>query len=460
MELFSTTSSHLDPLYLIMGALKILLLLPILLTVQTEKTTDPFYIIAHMANSIPSLDWAVAEGANGIENDLQFDGNGNPTIFEHGGTCDCICAVTSGHICTPLLGKCSGTGANSDAASHMQHVARLNSVALFLIDSKVDAKMGATLAKAGSAIVPFVDRHLFGSGYQGKVIIGSAKIATFDYVRAAAIAASKSPNNQSYFFTFDEEKDDYIGVMDMLSRFTNNRVFGTGISSCWIGTYYDGIRAGVAGRKSGQNGLTYIWTLDSESSMRNYIDSGVHAIMTNRVSVAKNLAISMGLRIAQTSDPIPISSASVPQQNKCDCDYHSGGCTISRPPPSGKACKCVYKGLWTCGGDVVNCNNAASEFCTNPDLSPGTCIQGGGDCDGYSSNQSCDCSYIKKGFFQQSGCKITRPAVANVACRCKYHALWRCSGSPTSCSASQPKCANPDTSKEACQVGGGDCDGY
>ena len=291
-----------------------------------------------------SLNWAVAEGANAIESDLQFDVNGEPTVFEDGGVlCDCLCALTTDHICTPLMRKCAGSEVQSNAALHMQHIARHNGIALFLIDSKVTATMGATLVKAGSSIVPFVDKNLFGYGYRGKVIIGSANIATFDYVRAAATAAMGSPNKQSYFFTFDEEKDDYIGVMDMLSRFTNNRVFGTGISSCYIGTYYDGIKAAVAGRKAGQNGLTYIWTLDSESSMRKYIDTGMHAIITNRVAVAKNLATSMGLKIAQASDPIPTSSVAVPQQNTCGCDYHEGGCIISRPPPSGKAFRCIYK---------------------------------------------------------------------------------------------------------------------
>jgi hypothetical protein len=40
------------------------------IVVQAGRTRYPFYIIAHMANNGPSLDWAVSEGANAIENDL------------------------------------------------------------------------------------------------------------------------------------------------------------------------------------------------------------------------------------------------------------------------------------------------------------------------------------------------------------------------------------------------------
>ncbi|CAF5130794.1 unnamed protein product, partial [Rotaria sp. Silwood1] len=79
----------------------------------------------------------------------------------------------------------------------------------------------------------------------------------------------------------------------MLSRFTNNRVYGTGISSCVSGTYYTGISQSVAGKAAGHHGMNYIWTLDKESSMQTYIELGIQGIITNRVALARNLAISM-----------------------------------------------------------------------------------------------------------------------------------------------------------------------
>ena len=50
-----------------------------------------FYNIAHMTNNIPSIDWAMEQGANSIEIDLQFKDDGTPYKFFHSSTCDCSC---------------------------------------------------------------------------------------------------------------------------------------------------------------------------------------------------------------------------------------------------------------------------------------------------------------------------------------------------------------------------------
>ncbi|CAF3031594.1 unnamed protein product [Rotaria sp. Silwood2] len=412
-----------------------------------------------MANSRPSLVWAISQGANAIESDLHFDSDGNPTYFEHGGICDCICAIGDDHICHTVQSECQGSGASENAVTHMQHIASLSGVALVFIDSKVDADMGATLTKAGSAVIPFLDENLFGKGYQGKVIISSAKFDTYDYIRATAMAAKSSPNMARYFFTFDQEDNDYVGVMGMLSRFTNNRLYGTGSSSCIPKTFYSGITAAITGQLNSENSMTYIWTLDKQSSMEDYINLGVQGIMTNRVASLKNLAISMGLRIAQPSDPIPVSTNSVSSPHVCDCSYNSDGCVISMPPPMHTACKCTERVL-ACDGTVVSCSNPQSPYCADPDLSPGTCVLGGGNCKGYQINQSCDCQYIVKGLLKPSGCKIIKAMISNLACRCHRDSIWSCSGYPVSCDTSNPKCANPDLSKESCMLGGGNCDGY
>ena len=60
---------------------------------------------------------------------------------------------------------------------------------------------------------------------------------------------------------------------------------------------------------------------------------------------------------ATVSDVAPFPSA------KCDCSYSKGGCTITTPAPAGTACRCKYKGAWTCGGDVVSCKDGTSAVC-------------------------------------------------------------------------------------------------
>eukprot|EP00964_Phaeocystis_antarctica_P099022 scaffold64938_cov69-Phaeocystis_antarctica.AAC.3 len=74
----------------------------------------------------------------------------------------------------------------------------------------------------------------------------------------------------------------------------------------------------------------------------------------------------------------------------CDCDYHShgvfsgGGCKISQAAPKYTACKCSYKGAWTCDGQVVRCRNDNDALCRNPTKTEGSCnLAADSDCDGY-----------------------------------------------------------------------------
>lgn len=172
--------------------------LSFLLVVQVSAISNPFYLIAHMVNSRSAIDWALSQGANAIESDIQFDINGNPTIIEHGGVCDCVCAILSNHICDAVLNrKCSGPDASDDAAGHMQYVASRTGIALYYIDSKVEAEWGNRLDKAGTAIVPFLDNNLFNYGYKGKVLVSAPKIDVYNYIQAAVVAANNSANRHA-----------------------------------------------------------------------------------------------------------------------------------------------------------------------------------------------------------------------------------------------------------------------
>ncbi len=73
----------------------------------------------------------------------------------------------------------------------------------------------------------------------------------------------------------------------------------------------------------------------------------------------------------------------------CDCNYKKakyklgGGCIIVKPAPAGKACRCIFKGFWTCGGQVVPCDNPNNSLCKKPSTTFASCRFGQGDCDGY-----------------------------------------------------------------------------
>ncbi|KAM4709790.1 uncharacterized protein O3C94_023642 [Discoglossus pictus] len=140
----------------------------------------------------------------------------------------------------------------------------------------------------------------------------------------------------------------------------------------------------------------------------------------------------------------------------CTCEYHNGGCVLSGSPPAGKACQCKNKGVWKCTGDVTQCLQPDSPYCQKPDNSLETCLQGGGNCDGYDEAQpGCDCT------FHHSGCRIDVSTKANTACKCIYTGSFQCRGQVVACKESKhEKCIKPDTSKDACLQGAGDCSGY
>ena len=56
----------------------------------TLRSTRPFYVIGHMANSIELVKEFLYDGANAIEIDVQFYSNGIPKLIYHGLPCDCL----------------------------------------------------------------------------------------------------------------------------------------------------------------------------------------------------------------------------------------------------------------------------------------------------------------------------------------------------------------------------------
>ena len=80
----------------------------------------------------------------------------------------------------------------------------------------------------------------------------------------------------------------------------------------------------------------------------------------------------------------------------CNCDYHSGGCTISKGATrNGETCKCVYKGAWTCRGYDVGCGSHHFNICKANCRSRECCYAGGGDYGGYLSSKKKVCETFK-----------------------------------------------------------------
>ncbi|XP_053404444.1 dermonecrotic toxin LdSicTox-alphaIB3b-like [Mercenaria mercenaria] len=440
---------------------------------------EGFYNIAHMTNTPASVDWALDKGANGVEIDLTFDtSTGTPLVFRHsvaGEACDCTCMCPApfwglcrvlypNSVCAKLLDDVSGISpcrAESSVAAMLNSLAAKSRIALIIIDSKIDSEdMDSNKMRiAGEAVVLSLIRNLFEKGYGGKVIIGSPELDTLPYLHAAVSAIEGSRYRNRVYFTIDLEKDNIVETLQKLHTLpTRNIVYGTGISACSPKQIKDStMQLAAANKAKGVTGLTYVWTIDEESTIEHNLQY-VQGVLSNYPGIVNEVLQENGIRLATQSSSIPPANSLDVITSlagfDCDCNYHPGGCSISKPAPSGMACYCEYKGGWTCGGSVAQCLNPDSYYCDHPDYSVHSCLLGGGDCEGYKT-ATCDCDY------HRGGCTISQAPPSNTACHCSYKGFWTCGGSIIRCKDfNSYYCKNPDYSIHTCYMGGGDCGGY
>lgn len=365
-------------------------------TTQDLYRANDFYVTAHMTNTVYSVQWALDQGANALEMDLRFHDDGAPNEFRHGGVCDCSCdPVNDGrHVCEFLrLGTLNACEASAKALDMMDElVSQSDRLALVIIDSKVDGGMPLSQQQAsGSRVIDMLNERLFARGYRGKVVVSAANAEAYGYLLAAAKQATTSPYRDRIFFALDQmgkSRENAANALSILTQLpSRNRAFGAGITSCWSGDFEPAISTGDLNEDNNSSALTYLWTIDSESSMRTYLErTRPRAIITNRPALLKRVALSRGLHLATPETPhTEVSNDNIvgPVKRDCRCDYHKGGCSIAEPAPPGQACKCRYVFLWTCRGDLTACQSTASEKCSQPDSSKQSCEQGGGDCGGY-----------------------------------------------------------------------------
>lgn len=150
----------------------------------------------------------------------------------------------------------------------------------------------------------------------------------------------------------------------------------------------------------------------------------------------------------------------------CVCRFDASGyCKIHvEARRNTKACICHGHEYWyddtssryaRCKGEEVDCANPESPHCKNPDTSYLSCLQGKGECNGYTHSNDwqqggCKCSY------STGGCHVTHRAPDNYACRCHWMGAWTCRGQVELCGDfNHPKCRNPDLSLESCKLGQG-----
>ena len=366
------------------GIPKVILLFLIQFTINIAAVSSrQISVVAHMVNSPEAIRWALDQGANGIEIDLNFSGE-TPSHYQHGTPCDCTCllgASTTTSICNRdnvCKVSTSATVMTSFLGNSSENIS--SRLALIYVDSKISDMSSGNYIAAGANVVRLFNQNVMEKGFQGQILIGCPEIKHSDYLRGALQEAKKSKYAARYFYTIDGETGSAKEVWDTLSKLdTKNIAYSTGISVCTPRTFQSAIEFSLD--KKAYAGVG-IWTIDLESSMKDYIETGVDFILTNRPKIAAGV-------IGLSNIPSPGKALSFSFYWKCDCNYSGkgifggGGCKISKIAPPNYACKCSYKGAWTCGGVTVNCRNSSSQHCKLPNASKDACKLGGGDCDGY-----------------------------------------------------------------------------
>ena len=348
-----------------------------------RKQSAGFFNIAHLSNSKEAVDYAVKAGANGVEVDLQFDDDDKPDHFGHGFPCDCTCHILNSGICNHI--SCS---TKTNVKTLLNHIAKKKELALVYIDSKHPTS-GNSVAR-GKHVIQVIDKELFGQGYKGNVIVSVAKGSSLKYLKSAATCAKMSAFQDNYYFTIDQSDGSLkttINQLIELSPYTNNRVYSTGTTACFSKHFYQEILIGHKNQQEGVVGSVFAWTVDDPEIIKTYIEKGVNGIITNQPKVLANVVSKCGLRLADPGSKIPCATNKHVSKSidSCDCDYHNGGCTISKKASKNLACKCIHNGSWRCKGEDVKCLDTFSPYCKNPTESIESCILGGGDCKGKTS---------------------------------------------------------------------------
>jgi len=425
-----------------------------------SATQEGFFAIAHMTNGYKALKYAMDAGANAVELDLKFNKTtGLPAKFYHGSPCDCTCykfipfSAYGGNLCSLYRRPCNQA---SNYTVMLDHLLQFPKLALIYLDSKIGDFPDKIQTLAAKNVIQLVEESLFSKGYKGKVLIGGGEDKP--YLKSVADYAQLSANKSSIYITLDWNKE---GTFDSLGFLTNlsspNVVFSDGHSFCNPRTFHHAIRTASVNKVNGVISKVFVWTVDVRRSFDIYYRNGARGILTNKIGLLMRWVRENNIRLAVPGDDslIPATSSQIIHPT-CDCTYDLNGCRISKLPPNNTACLCKKNIFKKCTGQVVMCKDPYSTNCKQPEYNVLTCIEGGGNCDGYGNG--CDCSYKRR--WRKSGCKITKPAPMHTACIC-HQRLWFCHGHIVRCqNPNALQCINPDKSEKSCILGGGDCGGY
>ncbi|XP_054709227.1 dermonecrotic toxin StSicTox-betaIB1i-like [Uloborus diversus] len=244
----------------------------------------PFYVIAHMVNSIYEMEEYLARGANAIEADVTFNANGTIKQIYHGYPCDCY------RVCDEKenFGKYLNYVRDLTSPNNAKYQ---KSLSLLFLDLKLSDVTRSQKYKAGEEIAKNLITNLWNydlSDPQIHVLLSIGHTSDSDAIKGVQETFTKSHRSTSMKkLGFDVGlNDDLNSVRKMWSKLNinANRWQGDGITNCFRFMRDDTrLRHAIRIRDSGTGFIekVYDWTVDITENIRRSLRSGVDAMITN-----------------------------------------------------------------------------------------------------------------------------------------------------------------------------------
>lgn len=260
----------------------------LLLRETSADERRPFYNIAHMVNSIPEIDHYLNNGANAIETDVNFSGDGLAKLTYHGVPCDCFrrCMLRSNFV------------------DYLQYVRQLTrdgkkTIALLLLDLKVQELGKRAQTYAGIDLFTKLVDHLWyqvNDTYRVNVLVSIPRAEDRNVFKGLLGELNKNENRiYRHKVGFDVGLNSQLGDIASMYKslgITDHIWQGDGITNCLIGMRPDNrLREAVDLRDTtkGYVHKVYHWTVDLTSALETSLQNAVDGIITNHPERVKSL---------------------------------------------------------------------------------------------------------------------------------------------------------------------------
>ena len=258
----------------------------LLISLTGQAFSRPLYNIAHMVNSVAQIDEYLGYGANAIEADVEFLGDGTAKRFYHGFPCDC-------------WRNCYQTASIDDYINALRdrtnpNSAKFNSrLVLVMFDVKIDGLGKSALSKAGQDFVNKMLHPLYKNNpTQIKVVASVPASAMKEFIVSVAeqirIIQPDIKNRIGYDIWSTKTWEDTTP-----GRVLENNLKGigveaghawlnSGITNCSPKPIFASLKLQVKYIKNTNYfSKVYGWSVDYKRTTKSYFEAGVDGVMAN-----------------------------------------------------------------------------------------------------------------------------------------------------------------------------------